>query len=98
MRPIGIVEIEPFNWFTGIWWNLRICYGYKEILHLVWWWTLYWLMLSIYVYTIYLPVVVLSNISMIHFDSRPISRELKGRTRTATFTDDILAVRGPKMA
>lgn len=27
--------------------------------------------------------------SMIHFDSRPISRELKGRTRTATLTDDM---------
>lgn len=28
-------------------------------------------------------------ISMMHFDSRPISRELNGRTRTATFTDDM---------
>lgn len=26
---------------------------------------------------------------MMHFDSRPISRELNGRTRTATFTDDM---------
>jgi hypothetical protein len=36
--------------------------------------------------------VVLSNISMIHFESREISRELKGRTRTATLTDDIFAL------
>lgn len=27
---------------------------------------------------------------MMHFDSRAISRELNGRTRTATLTDDIL--------
>lgn len=26
---------------------------------------------------------------MIHFESRPISRELNGRTRTATLTDDM---------
>lgn len=36
--------------------------------------------------------VVLSYISMIHFESREISRELKGRTRTATLTDDIFAL------
>lgn len=35
-----------------------------------------------------LPVVA-PLISMIHFDSRDISRELKGRTRTATLTDDM---------
>lgn len=35
-----------------------------------------------------LPVVA-PLMSMIHFDSRPISRELKGRTRTATLTDDM---------
>lgn len=35
--------------------------------------------------------VVLSNISIIHFESREISRELNGRTRTATLTDDIFA-------
>jgi hypothetical protein len=35
--------------------------------------------------------VVLSNISIIHFESREISRVLNGRTRTATLTDDILA-------
>lgn len=34
--------------------------------------------------------VVAPSISMMHFDSRPISRELKGRTRTATLTDDML--------
>lgn len=34
--------------------------------------------------------VMLPAISMIHFESRPISRELKGRTRTATLTDDIV--------
>jgi hypothetical protein len=34
--------------------------------------------------------VVLSNISMMHFESRDISRLLNGRTRTATLTDDIL--------
>ena len=33
--------------------------------------------------------VVLSIISMMHFDSRLISRLLNGRTRTATLTDDI---------
>lgn len=33
--------------------------------------------------------VILPCISMIHFESRAISRELKGRTRTATLTDDI---------
>jgi len=37
---------------------------------------------------IVLPVV-LSTISMMHFESRLISRLLKGRTRTATLTDDI---------
>lgn len=36
--------------------------------------------------------VVAPLISMIHFDSLPISRELNGRTRTATFTEDILLV------
>lgn len=35
--------------------------------------------------------VVAPFISMMHFDSRDISRELNGRTRTATFTEDILA-------
>lgn len=35
-----------------------------------------------------LPVVA-PFISIIHFDSRPISRELKGLTRTATLTDDM---------
>lgn len=35
--------------------------------------------------------VVLSNISIIHFESREISRVLNGRTRTATLTDDIFA-------
>lgn len=35
-----------------------------------------------------LPVVA-PLISMMHFDSRPISRELNGRTRTATLTDDM---------
>lgn len=34
--------------------------------------------------------VVAPVISMMHFESRLISRELNGRTRTATFTDDIL--------
>jgi hypothetical protein len=34
-------------------------------------------------------VVVLSNISMMHFASRVVSRVLNGRTRTATLTDDI---------
>jgi hypothetical protein len=34
--------------------------------------------------------VVLPLISMMQFDSREISRELKGRTRTATFTDDMM--------
>lgn len=34
-----------------------------------------------------------SNISMIHLDSRPISLELKGRTLTATLTEDIFAKR-----
>jgi hypothetical protein len=33
--------------------------------------------------------VVLSNISMMHFASRKVSRLLNGRTRTATLTDDI---------
>lgn len=32
-------------------------------------------------------LVVLPDIWMIHLDSRLISRELKGRTRTATFTE-----------
>lgn len=32
-------------------------------------------------------LVVLPDIWMMHLDSRLISRELKGRTRTATFTD-----------
>jgi len=35
--------------------------------------------------------VVAPAISMMHFDSLAISRELKGRTRTATLTDDILS-------
>lgn len=35
--------------------------------------------------------VMLPDISMMHFASRKISRVLKGRTRTATFTDDMLA-------
>lgn len=35
--------------------------------------------------------VMLPAISMMHFASRVISRVLKGRTRTATFTDDMLA-------
>lgn len=38
---------------------------------------------------LHLPVVA-PFISMMHFDSRAISRELNGRTRTATLTDDIL--------
>lgn len=32
-------------------------------------------------------LVVLPDIWMMHLDSRLISRELKGRTRTATFTE-----------
>lgn len=34
--------------------------------------------------------VMLPAISMMHFASRRISRVLKGRTRTATLTDDIV--------
>ena len=41
-----------------------------------------------------LPVVA-PPISIIHFESLPISRELKGRTRTATFTEDMLTAGGP---
>lgn len=39
-----------------------------------------------------MAVMVAPLISMIHFDSLPISRELNGRTRTATFTEDMFIV------
>lgn len=41
--------------------------------------------------TVYYLLVVLPPICMIHSASRDISRLLKGRTLTATFTEDILA-------
>lgn len=41
-------------------------------------------------------LVVLPVISMMHLQSRAISRELNGRTRTATFTDDMAAVAAPR--
>ena len=40
---------------------------------------------------VHLPVV-LSDISMMHLESRLTSRELNGRTRTATLTDDMIAL------
>jgi hypothetical protein len=39
-----------------------------------------------------MTVVVLSSISIMHFESRVISRLLNGRTRTATFTEDMIEV------
>lgn len=43
-------------------------------------------------YNIFFLPVVAPLISIMHFDSLAISRELKGRTRTATLTDDILGL------
>jgi hypothetical protein len=40
--------------------------------------------------------VVLPPIFIIHLHSRDISLLLKGRTRTATFTDDMIGICFPK--